>query len=417
MKKILWLCNTLFSDTAITETGGWLQPLAVALQQSGQVQIGNITFGHVTEVTRCNYNGIRQWIIPFRKEKYYGQMPSTQTCRDIENIEKLFQPDLVHIWGTENIWASVYQQGYVNSPALIDIQGLLFAIADYYYGGLTFTEIIKTIRLKEILMPWRTLFHKKKVFKKRGEVEIECLKSFKNISVQSEWVRHHVLNINPDASCYSTKIMLREAFYGAEVWQYKKSDSPIIFSSCSGAVSYKGLHVLLKALAILKRKYPAIKLNIAGTVNIGNKLLDGYSIFLKKLIKQMGLENNVCYLGALNANEIVDRLLNSNVCVIPSFVETYCLAFAESMIVGTPTVVSYAGALPEFAVHNESAMYYNSSDYTMCATHIDQLIQDPEFAALLSGNARKSRLKENNIQSVLDTQLRIYQSILDCREK
>ena len=35
-----------------------------------------------------------------------------------------------------------------------------------------------------------------------------------------------------------------------------------------------------------------------------------------------------------------------NVCVIPSFVETYCLALAEAMIVGCPTVVSYTSALP-----------------------------------------------------------------------
>lgn len=49
-----------------------------------------------------------------------------------------------------------------------------------------------------------------------------------------------------------------------------------------------------------------------------NILLDGYSIYLNKMIKEYGLTNNIVYLGSINAVLIVCELQNYNACVIPS---------------------------------------------------------------------------------------------------
>ena len=51
------------------------------------------------------------------------------------------------------------------------------------------------------------------------------------------------------------------------------------------------------------------------------------------------------------------------------FIETYCLSFAEAMIVGVPTVTSFTGAMPELARHGEESLFYNSIDYQTCATY------------------------------------------------
>jgi len=231
--------------------------------------------------------------------------------------------------------------------------------------------------------------------------------------VQSDWVKCQVSIINPEANYYYTKIMLRDSFYKALPWEYKiPRDNPIIFSSCSAAVSYKGLHVLLKAIAVLKIKYPNIQLNLAGNINVGNRLQDGYSLFLNMLIKRYDLKDNVKFLGSLNENQIIDQLNKSNVCVVPSFIETYCLAFAEAMMIGIPSVVSYAGAMPELAINNEEALFYNSIDYRHCATLIDKLIQNQELAESLSKKSRKRRLLENDRNEVLKKQLDIYGSLL-----
>lgn len=413
MKKILWLHSNIFCQKEEAHGGSWAQTLAEHLQATSQVQIYHIALGNVKEVTKKNYQEIQQWIIPIRKNTGYGQIPPKQTCEEIAQIENEIQPDLVHLWGTESIWCSVYEQGYIKSKTFIDMQGLLSQCAFYYYGGLTFKEILSCIHLKEVIMPWRSLFQKKSIFRKRGDFEIRCLKKIKYISIQSEWVKNQITIINPNSQYYHTNIMLRNSFYDSDPWVFRHSGkAPIIFSSCNAAVTYKGIHILLKAIAILKYSYPNIQLRLAGQINIGNKLLDGYSIFLNQLIKNYGLQQNVHYLGTLNEFQIIKELQGSNICVVPSFIETYCVGLAEAMMVGVPTVVSFAGAMPELAIHGEEALFYNSMDHGTCAIYIDRLLQDKALAIKLSQRARARRMEENKREYILKNQLNIYDNII-----
>ncbi|UAB84826.1 glycosyltransferase family 4 protein [Zunongwangia sp. SCSIO 43204] len=411
MKKIVWLCSMSFSTDNVKSTGSWLQPMALYIQKNREYQLYNIAANSVIEkVKKCDFLDIPQWTIPGSNNM---DVP-IDSCREVEAILDSIKPDLVHIWGTENLWSVVYRKGFIKYKTLVDIQGLLFAYTDYYYGGLDLKDIFfKTFGLKELLIPKRMLLFKKKMFYERGQEEIACLKAFENISYQSEWVKNQVSTVNKSAHLFKTSIMLRNAFYHSDTWKFKPaSDSPIIFSSASAAVSYKGLHVLIKAVSLLKSTYPNIQLRLAGKMHVGEKLIDGYSLYLKKLVKQLYLEDNVIYTGSLDEKQIVNELLSCNVCVIPSFIETYCLAFAESMIVGVPTVASFAGAMPELAKNEEEALFYNSIDFGSCAAQIKRLIEDMSLARKLSINGRKRRLIENKPDSVLAKQLSIYNELI-----
>lgn len=408
--KVLWLSNLAFVSEKTKETGSWLQPMAEQLASS--ITLVNVTDGIVEMPTSSNFKNIKQWIIP-AKASNYGQEASVETCSIVKDIIEKEKPDLVHVWGTEKLWASIYRKGYIGVPTILDIQGLLAPYTEYYYGGLSIKEIFESIHLKEILMPTRTLFHKKEIFRKRGVSETANIKSFKHISYQSQWVKNYISFVNPSATLYPTKIMLRKAFIESQKWAFHNvGDSPVVFSTCSAAVTYKGMHIIIKAIALLKRKYPNIKLKLAGSINIGDRLLDGYSVFLKNLIRMYGLQENVIYLGSLDENQIIAHLQEANACVIPSFVETYCLAFAESMIVGTPTIASFAGAMPELSENGKEALFYNSVDYYTCAALIDKVLQDRGLAEKLSENGRARRMKENDIDTVVKTQLEIYENVL-----
>lgn len=408
--KVLWLSNSAFVSERTKVTGSWLQPMAEQLASS--ITMVNITDGIVQKPISSNFKYIKQWIIP-AKASNYGQEASSETCSIVKDIIEKEKPDLVHIWGTEKFWASIYRKGYIDVPTILDIQGLLAPYTEYYYGGLSIKEIFESIHLKEILMPTRTLFNKKEVFRKRGVSETANIKSFKHISYQSQWVKNYISFVNPSARLFPTKIMLRKAFIESQKWIFHNvGDSPIVFSTCSAAVTYKGMHIIIKAIALLKSKYPKIKLKLAGNINVGNKLLDGYSVFLNNLIKKYGLQENVIYLGSLDENQIIAHLQEANVCVIPSFIETYCLAFAESMIVGTPTIASFAGAMPELAENGKEALFYNSVDYYTCAALIDKVLQDKELADRLSVTGRARRMSENNMDAVVNTQLEIYENVL-----
>ena len=168
----------------------------------------------------------------------------------------------------------------------------------------------------------------------------------------------------------------------------------------------------MKSIQLLKKKYSHIQLRIAGQMKIGNLLLDGYSKFILQLVNRYKLQQNILFLGPIDEIQIIKELQNSNVCVVPSFIETYCLSFAEAMIVGVPTVTSFTGAMPELARHGEESLFYNSIDYNTCATYIDQLIQNKELAEKLSVQARQRRFIENDPNTVVSTQLSIYKNII-----
>lgn len=408
--KILWLCNIPFSDVPGTSTGSWLQPLADKL--SSTVLLGNISFGKTDQVVRSDFHNIQQWIVPSRRAGRYGQEASLKTCKEIINIIEAFKPDIVHIWGTENVWASIHRLGYIKPTVLLEIQGLLGPCSNFYLGGLTNIELVKSISLKEIILPWRNLLFKQFFIKKRGEEERLNLMSFEHISTQSNWVRNYIREVNPQATIYTSGIILRDEFYSAEPWFRKEFGSaPIIFSSFSGSIPYKGMHMLLRMIALLKKDYHNIKLKIAGEFLIGNRLFDGYGLYLQSMIKKLRIEDNVIILGCLNAKKIVEEIQSADVCVVPSFVETYCLAFAEDMIVGCPTVCAFSGAMPEFAIHGKEALFYNALDYRMGVACIREVLENPDLAESLSVLGRERRRIESNPGDIVKNQLSIYKKI------
>lgn len=414
MKRILWLSNVLFTkDEKISATGGWLQPLADGITSTGIYEIINIAFGCEKKIKKTNINGVTQWILPKAKLSDNGQTASKLIQNQVLTIIEKEKPDLVHVWGTEGCWASIFALNYIETKKLLDIQGLLFRCYKFYYGGLDIKDLLKCIHLKEIIMPWRSLFEKKNIFFKRGQKEIEYLTSFENISYQSEWVKNSINYIVPESRLFHTRLLLRNEFYKCKPWQYSEIGTyPIIFSSTSAAVSYKGYHRLIQAIYYIKKKYPNIRLRLAGNMNVGNRLTDGYSIYLRGLIDKYNLQENIVYLGSLNAEQIIQELQNANVCVIPSFVESYCLAFAEAMIVGCPTVCAFSGAMPEQADNEKEALFYNPDDSIQCAALVEKLLKDKELATRLSQASRKRKLIDNNRELVIKTQIEIYDKIL-----
>ena len=410
--KVLWLCNVEFIDENIKTTGGWLQSMAEALVKSGEVKIVNVTMSAKKDIQN-EIAGIKQYVV---QSSANSVIAPDVLCESIKKIIDIENPDLVHIWGTESLWLSIATKDFIKKPYLLDIQGLLFSCADFYYGNMRFKDVLNSIHLKEILMPWRTLWGKQSAFVKRGKGELQGLKKVQYISYQSEWVRNQLTFVNPNAKYYPTRIMLRKEFIDCKSWaKPNHGDAPVVFTTASGAIPYKGIDIALKAIVELKKFYPNVKLKIAGQMFIGNRLLDGYSVYLKKMIRKLDVVDNIVFLGPIDANSIIYELQNADVAINPSFVESYSLAFAESMIVGTPTVCAYSGAMPEFAVDKKEALFYNPHDYRQAAAFLKQLIENDDLAKMISNNARSRRMKENAPELVLTTQLDIYKKVMeDC---
>jgi glycosyltransferase involved in cell wall biosynthesis len=407
--KVLWFSNVAFTELNSNTTGSWIHSMSELLMMTEEVELFNITQGKVNQVIRKDCKSISQWFIPTVKLRKNG-LPNYKNIDKIQQIVQNINPDIIHIWGTENYWGLLSSRGYVKGNILLEIQGLKYAYAKYFFSGLTFLQIIRCFRLKEFVKPFTSLLGQKIKFERWGKFEKEMISNTKFISTQSEWVRAHIININRNASIIETEIALRSAFLNALKWDLKTCMPFQVFTSVStSALSYKGLHTLIDAIAILKNKFPGVKLLIGGHSSVGLKS-DGYSKWLRDKIRNSEIEPNVHFLGPLDAENIVIQLQSANVVVVPSFIETYCLALHEALTVGVPTVVSFAGAMPEFAKDKDNALFYPPGDAEMCANAIESLFLNKELALRISTNAYLQ--KKMNVSNVGMSQLKIYKTII-----
>ncbi len=174
--------------------------------------------------------------------------------------------------------------------------------------------------------------------------------------------------------------------------------------------------ILIKALHIIKMKIPNVELRLAGSIGRTDIFGDGYLRFVIKLARKLKVYENITWLGAIDAAQIVTNLQEASVFVNPSFVESYSLTFTEAMCVGTPSVVSFAGAMPELAENNKEALFFTPCDYKQCAFFILKLLSNDQLATKLSENAIKRSNKRANEFKTEEQQILTYKNILAYNE-
>lgn len=408
--KILWLTNVRFSQTNIKSTGTWLQPLAEELSKVENLEIYHACIGKDKILCSEKIGKISQFLIPCTNPRITKK---SNICNHIRKLINDVNPDIIHVWGTESVWFLMNKFGvFDNRTVLLDMQGLLKSCYESYYGGLSLLEQIQCIGLKEILKPSSSIWGVRNAFKRRALEEERILRSYKNISYQSQWVKNRLNGLNLNAELYSTRIILRDEFYNHH-WHYTDNVSPVLFTIMSSAIPYKGLHILLKTCTVIKTKYPDFVLNVVGNFLRGKyNLRTGYETYLQKLIRKYGLNSNIHFCGSLSSDQIVQLQLKCDVSVVPSFVESYCLGMAEAMMLGLPVVAAYSAALPTIADDKVEALFYSPLDYIDCAVKIINVFEDKELAMSLSNNAVHRKIQENSVGNVVNTQMNIYREIL-----
>lgn len=407
--KVLWLSGAHFNNEKPNATGTWMHAMAHELLNTGRVELYNITQTTTNNPKREDYFSINQWAIPANKLNRKG-LPSKSIVKYIQQVVSEIKPDIIHVWGTENYWGLLTARKLITGRVLLEIQGLKYETKRYFYAGLTIQELISTLGIREILKPSDSVFSMRRSFKDWGKLEKEIIRNHNLITTQSNWVRSHVREINGSATLFKTKMVLRDEFIHAKRWSLDDCFPFTVFTTFSSIVSYKGLHVLIKAIGVLKKEFPNIKLTIAGSTGRKGILEYGYFKWIKRAILKLNIPENIHWVGALNASEIVDYLQKSNVSVVPSFIESYCMALDEALHVGTPTAASFAGAMPELGIHKETVYYYQSNDHIMLADAIRSFFIDKDFAEKVSINAYNS--KRLNV-SKADIQLDIYNEVLN----
>lgn len=401
--KILWFSNVDIASDTMSESGTWVMAMSRALcLLDSDIEISNISMSEVDSDRSIEGGRIRQIKIKSTSINEY-------LVSKVKGYIKDIQPCLLHVWGTESMWAS-FPFG-TELPVLVDMQGIVSTVYDNFYGGLSASEIRSCWTLKECLKPTSSLQYARHIYKSQILRESNFIKSLNYVSVQSSWVEGHIRALNPRCKVFHTGIALRPEFYSAKKWSVNVGASPVIFSTAMMSTPLKGLHTLLRALVIIRQYFPSVILRLAGAIQSGIRM-GGYAKLLHKYIIHNNLQNNIKFLGALDTNSLIKEYQTASVVVNPSSIESYSLVVAEAMHIGSPVVAAYVGGMAELGKNNESILYFPKEDYVTCARRIIEILENNTLSTFLSKNAIDCSCNRDSLETIASKQLHIYNSLL-----
>ena len=413
--KLLWLCNIV--PAAVQEkidgtagNGLWLDHVFQDLrQQDFTIRIlarGTLAEGQLDD--KCSF-------ATFAQPVPYEYLPELENffCAELEG----FQPDVIHIWGTEYAHSlamvNAAERMGLLSRVVVNIQGLCSVIAGHYNDGVpTFVRSCGSFR---DMIRKDNLEQQREKFELRGKLEIQALQKVPHVIGRTHWDKHWTREIHPGRIYHHCDETLRQDFYG-EQWQYDKCVKYRIFAAgCSYPV--KGFHYMLKAFARILKAYPQATLAVPGTALPeisdwkGRLRSTGYQYYLAFLERFLGLKGKVHYLGSMDACQMKQAYLDANVFVLSSTIENSPNTLGEAMLLGVPCVASDVGGVTTLLKDGQEGLICPSGNVDAMAANIRKIFDMEEKARELGIAAREHARYTHDPNKNCRSLLEIYRAI------
>ena len=163
----------------------------------------------------------------------------------------------------------------------------------------------------------------------------------------------------------------------------------------------KGIQNLIAAMPKVLDRYHDSKLIICGRGGMIDEL--------REQVKYLGIDNKVYFAGYCDSKKMQKMYKCADVAVFPSTYEPFGIVAIESMLSGTPTIVSDVGGLNEIVEHGVTGMKSYAGNANSIADSVLALLFDPKLCANISQNAIK-KVKENyNWAKITDNTYYVYQ--------
>lgn len=413
--NILWITNIPFPpickeiNLSIPIGGGWMYSLAKRLIGKDIITLAVATVYPGKELIDKTVEGIRYFLLPLNGKRNIGYFSFLEKYWVLVN--STFKPDITHLHGTEYAHGLSYLNACPNNKVVVSIQGFLSVYARYYFAGMTWGELMRSITLRDVVRG--TIFQGKQGFIEGGIWEREIVKRVGAVIGRTSWDRAHVEAINPNAHYYFCNETLRDEFY-KHTWKYEKCEKYSIFIS-QASYPIKGVHQVLKALPLVLRFFPNTKVYVGGT-NIVNDSSwkvrlkrTGYGKYIKNLLKKNNLIEHVTFLGMLDEQKMCEYYLRSNVFVCPSSIENSPNSLGEAQLMGVPCIASYVGGVPDMMKGYERGFMYRFEEVEMLADLICKVFRCNQYVG--DGGSDVAH-KRHNAMGNTERTIGIYKTIM-----
>lgn len=407
MKNVLW----------ISFLATWTMPLLAAIRKQHIGKLGIIVpVINAVESYRSEEN-IDFYYVRVTNKQLYKEM-NVSLFNKLNVVIQEFKPDIIHVYGTEKNLAQI--QNYILTiPVVISIQGILMSYKPYASNFLDVKLVAKHKSLKNILGIGGTK-SMYSLFSKSYKYENDIFEKGKYFIGRTEWDKANVLFRNKTSRYFHGEELLRDEFYKAGgTWSINNCIKYSILMP-SGFNPIKGLHIAIEAMYYLVKYYPQAQLIVPDIVNstIKNTALleriigDEYVIYIKSLIKQYGLENNIQLCNRFDVLKMIEEMQKAHVFLSPSSIDNSPNILGEASMIGVPIVTTPVGGILSIFEDNKSCLFAPAGDAFLTALKLKQIFDSNSLAEMLSEDCYQVALKRHNIDKTSIQYLKIYSEIL-----
>lgn len=369
--KIVWLCHLAnvelnhYFNIEKNEIASWMTLFIDLCRAEYDWDIHIVAPNYYTNKNQV----VKIGSVTYHLFKYYsGLIPSRLSYLELavrkeKNIETIvpkiinfINPDLIHVFGSENI---TYSRGILplknRYPVLISIQGL---VSWTVKKGNLLSRVIVNRRMKT-------------------ENEINSL--FDNFTFgdnDSLFVKRFN-KMFPKKNIYKLKFPTK--IVSIDATKIKKEYDLVFW----GRITVnKGIEDFIQVVAILIKRKPTISAIIIG------KATANYLFTLKQLVSKLAISSNVTFAGFQKTDEELFRLAaKARVYVLPTYFDGFPGSIRESMFLKLPVVSYPVGSIPDFNKNKQCLLLAKERNVHDLGEKIWSLLSDDTLYFQIINNA------------------------------
>ena len=182
----------------------------------------------------------------------------------------------------------------------------------------------------------------------------------------------------------------------------KNDENQIIIGSCGRLIDIKGHEFLIRSAKLVIEQYHDVNFVIYGEGPLKK--------YLDDLIVELKIEKK--FIIKDFTKNISEEMINFDIYVQPSMVDSFPLAPCEAMAMGIPVITTKVGGFPEMVTHAVNGYLVNFNDYNDLREKLLYLINNPDKRKEFGINAHEYAVKNFNWSDVAKKYDEIYTNIL-----
>lgn len=190
----------------------------------------------------------------------------------------------------------------------------------------------------------------------------------------------------------------------------KTNNNSIVIGTVKTLAPKYGVDTLINAFALILQSLSDTHSHIAKKLTL--RIVGGgpQEEELKELTKQLGIDNQVNFVGRVDSKDVPNELDKFDIYVALSRLdsESFGVAIIEAGAAGRPVVVSDAGGLPEVVINGKTGLVVPRENPQAAADAITQLILDRQLRITMGDNGQQHVATNYDWGKCIDIMIALY---------